>query len=92
MLDRVEVRRQIALYDPVIGVIAYRARRYTLNRVHRAAMTISAPDMAVTAWLQQVSSLISEEVHFQNYHRVLNRARWSTLEAAQILLRMLVRS
>jgi hypothetical protein len=27
---------------------------------------------------------------FQNYHRVLNRARWSALRASQVLLRMLV--
>src|SRR5262245_66691957 len=32
----------------------------------------------------------SQEIHFQNYHRVLNRARWSALAAAQILLRLLV--
>src|SRR5882672_2644753 len=32
----------------------------------------------------------SEDPHFQNYHRVLNRARWSALQAARVLLRMLV--
>ena len=32
----------------------------------------------------------SEEMLFQNYHRVLNRARWSAIEAARVLLRMLV--
>jgi hypothetical protein len=32
----------------------------------------------------------AEERHFQTYHRVLNRARWSVLAAAQILLRLLV--
>jgi hypothetical protein len=32
----------------------------------------------------------SEEPHFQNYHRVLNRARWSCLKASQILLHLLV--
>jgi hypothetical protein len=32
----------------------------------------------------------SQEVHFQNYHRVLNRARWSALATSQILLRLLV--
>ena len=32
----------------------------------------------------------SEEKLFQNYHRVLNRARWSAIEAARVLLRMLV--
>jgi DDE superfamily endonuclease len=42
----------------------------------------------VTACLRVTGK--SEEVHFQNYHRVLNRARWSALQAAQVLLRMLV--
>jgi DDE superfamily endonuclease len=31
------------------------------------------------------------EGHFTNYHRVLNRAQWSTLQASQILLGLLVR-
>lgn len=33
---------------------------------------------------------LSGERQFQNYHRVLNRARWSGLEASQILLGLLV--
>jgi DDE superfamily endonuclease len=33
---------------------------------------------------------LSRERHFVNYHRVLNRARWSGLEASRILLRLLV--
>lgn len=32
----------------------------------------------------------SHEQHFQNYHRVLNRARWSALAAARLLLRLLI--
>jgi hypothetical protein len=32
----------------------------------------------------------AQERHFQTYHRVLNRARWSVLAAAQILLHLLV--
>ena len=32
------------------------------------------------------------ETHFQNYHRVLNRARWSSRTASQILLGLLVRT
>ena len=32
----------------------------------------------------------SQDSHFQNYHRVLNRARWSAIEASQLLLRLLV--
>ncbi len=42
----------------------------------------------VTACLRVTGK--SQDKHFQNYHRVLNRARWSALQAAQVLLRMLV--
>ena len=34
----------------------------------------------------------SHEKLFQNYHRVLNRARWSALDGSRILLRILVRT
>lgn len=33
---------------------------------------------------------LSEEENFQNYHRVLNRAVWSSLEASRVLLTILV--
>jgi hypothetical protein len=33
---------------------------------------------------------LQEEKHFQNYHRVLNRAVWSSLAASRLLLRLLV--
>jgi hypothetical protein len=33
---------------------------------------------------------LSDEKHFQNYHRVLNRAVWSSLEVSRVLLRLLV--
>jgi hypothetical protein len=33
---------------------------------------------------------LSQERHFQNYHRVLNRARWSGLAASRLLLSLLV--
>lgn len=32
----------------------------------------------------------SQDTHFQNYHRVLNRAVWSALSASRILLGLLV--
>ena len=32
----------------------------------------------------------SADRHFQNYHRVLNRARWSSLNASRILLGLLL--
>jgi DDE superfamily endonuclease len=42
----------------------------------------------VTACLRVTGN--SQDKRFQNYHRVLNRARWSALRASQVLLRMLV--
>src|SRR5262249_27844249 len=42
----------------------------------------------VTACLRIMG--LSQEKHFQNYHRVLNRARWSALAASHLLLRLLV--
>jgi hypothetical protein len=44
----------------------------------------------VTAALRVMG--LAEERHFQNYHRVLNRARWSSRQAAGVLLRLLVRT
>jgi len=32
-----------------------------------------------------------DEPHFQNFHRVLNRASWSSRQAAEVLLRQLIR-
>src|ERR1700674_4957437 len=44
----------------------------------------------VTAALRAMG--LAQERQFQNYHRVLNRARWSSRQAAGILLRLLVRA
>jgi DDE superfamily endonuclease len=33
---------------------------------------------------------LSEDRHFENYHRVLNRARWSCLKASRVLLNVLL--
>ncbi len=35
---------------------------------------------------------LAKEKHFQNYHRVLNRAVWSSRRAAKVLLRLLVQT
>jgi hypothetical protein len=50
---------------------------------------ILAPSkLTVTALLRVMG--LSDERHFQTYHRVLNRAVWSSLEASRILLGILV--
>ena len=42
----------------------------------------------VTAALRVMG--LSDNQHFQTYHRVLNRAVWSSLQVSRILLRILV--
>ena len=42
----------------------------------------------VTAVLRVMG--LSQERHYQNYHQVLNRARWSSLAVARVLLGMVV--
>ena len=51
--------------------------------------TLLAPaNHVLTAALRALG--LAGDTHFQNYHRLLNRARWSAREAAGILLRLLV--
>jgi hypothetical protein len=50
---------------------------------------ILAPAERTVAAVLRVTGL-SMDKHFQNYHRVLNRAKWSSLEAGRILLGLLV--
>lgn len=51
--------------------------------------TILAPGQRTVTAILRIMGL-SAEKHFQNYHRVLNRAVWSSLEASRLLLGMLV--
>ena len=50
---------------------------------------IMAPGRRTVSSILRVLGL-SGAVHFQNYHRVLNRAQWSALGAAQRLFEELV--
>jgi len=50
---------------------------------------ILAPGQRTVASALRVMGL-SHEQKFQNYHRVLNRARWSSRALSRILLRLLV--
>lgn len=50
---------------------------------------ILAPGKRTVASVLRIMGL-SQEQHFQNYHRVLNRARWSNLGLSVILLRLLL--
>jgi hypothetical protein len=50
---------------------------------------ILAPGKRTVTSILRITGL-SRERHFVNYHRVLNRARWSTRSAARLLLRLLL--
>lgn len=53
------------------------------------AGAILAPGQRTVTSALRVCGL-SREKHFQTYHRVLNRARWSSLEAGRIVLGLLI--
>ena len=55
------------------------------------AGAILAPGKRTVTSVLRIMGL-SQERHFQTYHRVLNRAAWSSLAASRILLHLLVRA
>ena len=57
----------------------------------RLAGAILAPGKRTVTSVLRIMGL-SQERHFQTYHRVLNRATWSSLAASRILLQLLVRA
>jgi hypothetical protein len=50
-----------------------------------------APAQRTVASVLRIMGL-SDDVHFQNYHRVLNRGVWSSLRISQVLLDLLMRA
>jgi len=58
-------------------------------RVLVAGAILSPGKRTVTSALRVMG--LSEEQQFQNYHRVLNRAKWSAFDISRILLGLLVR-
>lgn len=77
-------------YLTVIGAFAPLFRKSIWERAVVVLLgAILAPGKrTVTAVLRVMGR--STERHFQNYHRVLNRARWSSFMASRILLGLLV--
>jgi DDE superfamily endonuclease len=74
----------------VISVFAPRFSKRVLASVKLLLVgAILAPSKrTVTAVLRVLGK--SADAHFQNYHRVLNRAQWSSLEASRRLLGLLL--
>lgn len=81
------------LHAEYITMLEVFARLFS-KRIWKQAKTLligailSPAERTVTAALRVMG--LSSEKHFQNYHRVLNRAVWSSLEASHILLGLLI--
>lgn len=79
-----------AEYITILGAFArlFSKRIWEHARILLIGAILSPTERTVTAALRVMG--LSGEKHFQNYHRVLNRALWSSLEASHILLGLLV--
>jgi hypothetical protein len=77
---------------PLIGYFAPQFSKRVWNHVQvlLVGALLTPGRRTVTAALRVCG--IGEEKHFQNYHRILNRARWSSLALARLLLRLLLRT
>ena len=77
-------------YITILGAFArlFSKRIWEHARLLLIGAILSPAERTVTAALRMMD--LSMEKHFQNYHRVLNRAVWSGLEASRILLNLLV--
>lgn len=73
----------IAAFAPIFG-----RRIWPQVQVLIVGAILAPGKRTVTSALQIMG--MSDEVHFQNYHRVLNRAVWSSLAVSRLLLGLLV--
>lgn len=83
------------LPDDIITVLAafaplFTARTFAHVQVLLIGAILTPGRRTVTAALRAMG--LAQERHFQNYHRVLNRANWSSRQAAKVLLGLLVRA
>jgi hypothetical protein len=74
----------------VIGAFAplFSKRVFALAKLLLVGAILAPGKRTVTAVLRVMGK--SADTHFQNYHRVLNRAQWSSLKAGRILLGLLL--
>jgi len=77
-------------YITILGAFArlFSKRIWEHARILLIGAILSPAERTVTAALRVMG--LSGEKHFQNFHRVLNRAAWSSLEASHILLGLLI--
>ena len=79
-------------FASVILAFAPLFRRSVWSAAHLLLLgAILAPGKRTVTSVLRIVGLGSEK-RFQNYHRVLNRVRWSSRAASHILLRLLVHS
>jgi len=81
-----------AEYITMLGAFArlFSQRIWEHAKILLIGAIVSPAERTVTAVLRVMG--LSGEKRFQNYHRVLNRAVWSSLEASHILLDLLIRA
>ena len=79
-----------AEYITILGAFArlFSKRIWEHARILLIGAILSPAERTVTAALRVMG--LSGEKHFQNFHRVLNRAVWSSLEASHVLLGLLI--
>ena len=77
-------------YITILGAFArlFSKRIWEHAQILLLGAILSPAERTVTAALRVMG--LSWEKHFQNYHRVLNRAVWSSLEASRNLLGLLI--
>jgi hypothetical protein len=77
-------------YITMLGAFArlFSKRIWEHGKILFIGAILCPAERTVTAALRVMG--LSGEKHFQNYHRVLNRAVWSSLEASRILLGLLI--
>src|SRR6266498_744124 len=79
-------------YITMLGAFArlFSKRIWEHGKILLWGAILSPAERTVTAALRVMG--LSGEKHFQNYHRVFNRAVWSSLEASRILLGLLIQA
>lgn len=79
-------------YITIVGAftLLFSKRIWESAKILLVGAILCPAERTVTAVLRVMG--LSSEKHFQNYHRVLNRAVWSSREASRILLGLLIQA
>jgi hypothetical protein len=79
-------------YYTILSIFApfFTNRIWTYVQVMVMGAILAPGKRTVTSVLRIMG--LSQEKHFQNYHRVLNRATWSSLQISQVLLKLLLQT